>query len=212
MFNLSKKIAFTLAEILIVMAVIGVVAALTVPNLKDNSDLQVNAAKAKKVFIELSSALDRFTLKAHAKPADWTSPFAISGINNNSKIKGTGTDYWYDISSTCASNATGLDDGSTYCVIPYASSTDCLDVLFDIDGPKKGFNETGYDVFQASIRIPSTADSPEMVAWSCSDSGTFTTSIQPSATNYLNWVMLYDNLDYRKCADVLTYQDVTSCN
>lgn len=217
MFNLLKKRAFTLAEILVVMAVIGVVAALTLPNLKDNSDSQVNVARAKKVYSEISAAFDRYTLKAHAKPSDWTAAFAMSGINNNSKIKGTSTEYWYnkgtiDNPNACAAVATSFDDGSTYCIIPYAANTACLDILFDIDGPKKGFNEVGYDVFQASIRVPQTADSPEMVAWSCSDAGTFTTTTQPAATNYLNWVVLYDNLDYRKCSGSLYYQNVTSCN
>ena len=218
--KLFKRKAFTMAELLIVMGLIGVVAALTIPNLKDNADSHVNVAKAKKVYSEISGAFDRYTLKAKARPSDWTADFAMSGINNNVKVKGTGVDYWYqkgneESPNACAEVATALEDGSTYCIVPYVDgevvSTSCLDVLFDIDGPKKGFNEVGYDVFYASIRVPAV-DSPEMVAWTCSDTGTFDTTIQPSSTNYLNWVVLYDNLDYRKCANTLYYQNVTSCN
>ena len=41
-----KKKAFTLAEVLMVIGIIGVVATLTLPNLKDSSDEQVNVSKA----------------------------------------------------------------------------------------------------------------------------------------------------------------------
>ena len=59
----SYKKAFTLAEVLIVLGVIGVVSALTIPNLKDNTSDQVNVARAKKVYSELETAYDRTTLK-----------------------------------------------------------------------------------------------------------------------------------------------------
>lgn len=45
--KLQKKLAFTLSEVLMVLAIIGVVAAITLPNLNDNADEQVNVAKAK---------------------------------------------------------------------------------------------------------------------------------------------------------------------
>lgn len=212
MLELVRKKAFTLAEILVVMGLIGVVAALTVPNLKDNSDVQVNVAKIKKVYSELATAFDRYALKARVAQSGWTADVATSGMNSSMKIKGRDASYWFDNTATGCASATGLDDGSTYCVRAVANNTSCLNVLIDIDGPKKGYNEAGYDVFYASIRIPATADSPEMVPWDCSDTGTFESTKVPSSSNYLNWVMLYDNLDYRKCPGNLKYKGQTSCN
>ena len=55
----QRKKAFTLAEVLTVIGIIGVVATLTLPNLKDSSDEQVNVSKAKKVYSELGIAWDR---------------------------------------------------------------------------------------------------------------------------------------------------------
>ena len=42
MFNKLK--AFTMAEVLLVLGIIGVVAAITIPNLKDSADEQVYVA------------------------------------------------------------------------------------------------------------------------------------------------------------------------
>ena len=71
------KKAFTLAEVLIVLGVIGVVSALTIPNLKDNTSDQVNVARAKKVYSELETAYDRTTLK-YGNQYNWTT----TGTNN----------------------------------------------------------------------------------------------------------------------------------
>ena len=53
----NKKIkAFTMAEVLLVLGIIGIVAAITLPNLKDSTDSQVNVSKAKKVYADLTTA------------------------------------------------------------------------------------------------------------------------------------------------------------
>ena len=46
---MAKKIAFTLAETLIVMGIIGFVAALTIPNLNSSTADKVQFAKVKKI-------------------------------------------------------------------------------------------------------------------------------------------------------------------
>ena len=54
-----KKYAFTLAEVLITIGVIGVVAALTIPNLMTNVRASENAALFKKRSSQLQNALKR---------------------------------------------------------------------------------------------------------------------------------------------------------
>lgn len=54
MFNKLK--AFTMAEVLLVLGIIGVVAAITIPNLKDSADEQVYVAKAGKIYSEMETA------------------------------------------------------------------------------------------------------------------------------------------------------------
>ena len=55
------SLAFTLAETLIVMGIIGVVAALTIPNVNKNTNNAEKVAKVKKLYAELSEAFDRAT-------------------------------------------------------------------------------------------------------------------------------------------------------
>ena len=55
----KKALAFTLAETLIVMGIIGVVAALTIPNLNSSTAEKEKVAKVKKVYAQLNEAMTR---------------------------------------------------------------------------------------------------------------------------------------------------------
>ena len=55
----KKFIAFTLAETLIVMGIIGVVAALTIPNLNSSTHNKEQVTRYKKLYAELNEAQDR---------------------------------------------------------------------------------------------------------------------------------------------------------
>ncbi len=59
--SLVKAIAFTLAETLVVMGIIGVVAALTIPNLNQSTGDREKVAKLKKVYSNLEDAFGRAT-------------------------------------------------------------------------------------------------------------------------------------------------------
>ena len=54
-----KSLAFTLAEVLVVLGIIGVVSALTLPNLNQNTGNKETVAKLQKVQSELNDALGR---------------------------------------------------------------------------------------------------------------------------------------------------------
>ena len=56
---LCKALAFTLAEILIVMGIIGVVSALTIPNLNSSTADKEKVAKVKKIYQNLEEAQER---------------------------------------------------------------------------------------------------------------------------------------------------------
>ena len=57
--TLRKALAFTLAEILIVMGIIGVVSALTIPNLNSSTADKERVAKVKKIYQNLEEAQGR---------------------------------------------------------------------------------------------------------------------------------------------------------
>ncbi len=57
----DKMLAFTLAETLVVMGIIGVVAALTIPNLNQSTGDREKVAKVKKIYANLEDAFGRAT-------------------------------------------------------------------------------------------------------------------------------------------------------
>lgn len=68
---MKKKItAFTLAEVLLTLVIIGVVAALTIPTVKDNSDEVKYVAATKKAFSTISAATTANELK-HGDGVFW---------------------------------------------------------------------------------------------------------------------------------------------
>ena len=60
------KNAFTLSEVLVVMAIIGVVAAMTVPNLMENYHRQTYITQLRKVYSELSQAAEHAMSDSHS--------------------------------------------------------------------------------------------------------------------------------------------------
>ncbi len=56
---MKKLMAFTLAETLIVMGVIGIVSALTLPNLNSSTGNKEVVAKVKKIYQNLNDAFGR---------------------------------------------------------------------------------------------------------------------------------------------------------
>ena len=55
----KKTLAFTLAETLIVMGIIGIVSALTLPNLNSSTGEKEKIAKVKKIYRDLDDAVTR---------------------------------------------------------------------------------------------------------------------------------------------------------
>ena len=69
MFQNKKSVAFTLAEILMVMGIIGVVAAITIPNLNKNIGDQERVAKVQTMVADVDQAY-KIALKKYDD--EWT--------------------------------------------------------------------------------------------------------------------------------------------
>ena len=67
--NNSKK-AFTMAEILLVLGIIGVVAAISLPKLSDNVDEQALVAATRKINTELEDAHQSMVAR-YGEPDSW---------------------------------------------------------------------------------------------------------------------------------------------
>ncbi|MBR1681672.1 type II secretion system protein, partial [bacterium] len=172
-YSLLTKSAFTLAETLIVMGIIGVVAALTLPNLNSSTGDKEKIAKVKKVYSNLNDAIGRAqgvygpidewfqkdtTATAQAtrfgsRIAEFLKVSKDCGVTINSSCFSTG-DYNTLKSKNGISNFNALNtyykvilaDGTSLAMHPEVSYNQIV-FKFDIDGPNKGPNTAGKDLF-----------------------------------------------------------------
>jgi prepilin-type N-terminal cleavage/methylation domain-containing protein len=138
------KKAFTLAEVLITLGVIGVVSALTIPTLVQNYKKQVTANKLKKFYSILSQAIIQ-SEAVNGPATGWEKgkqadvPSALKYYNDylNSYIKST------KIISNSSNIAVYLADGSNFTVHIGL----CPHFIYDTNGIENKPNEQGRDKF-----------------------------------------------------------------
>ena len=221
--NLSqlKKSAFTLAETLIVMGIIGVVAALTLPNLNSSTGEKEKVAKVKKIYSDLNDAFGR--AEAVYGPYDeWCAGYSGSCRSRHFErmLEFMKTSKKCDSVSSCTididQNGSGgwgyqsgavLADGST--IVFSCSNSDCATsgwFRVDIDGTQKGPNKQGYDVFEFDVNH---------------DKGVHVADIMSNTSKYVRhdrdgyfydseaaaWIINFDNMDYLKTSDGTTCPD-----
>ncbi len=98
------KFAFTLAETLVVMGIIGVVAALTIPNLNQSTGDREKVTKLKKVYANLTDAFGRAT--AVYGPIDEWFINLPEGISENQRLADRMTEFM-KISKSCGGDGSG---------------------------------------------------------------------------------------------------------
>ena len=174
MFKAHKK-GFTLAEVLITLGVIGIVAALTMPSLIQNTKRQQASARLKKFISVINQALISAELD-YGPREDWgkgemdSSDSAYDFLNTYIKpyIKS------FDIEKRVllGENMATLRfvDGSQMSV----KIGSCYDIYYDINGEKSP-NEIGRDIFAFILcrkKGECNADSNQLRAYYCETTGT----------------------------------------
>ena len=239
--NTKKFIAFTLAETLIVMGIIGVVAALTIPNLNSSTNDAEKVAKVKKIWANLNEAFDR-AQAVYGPSTSWFTSYYGADVNEHvatrtaeritefmkvqkvcgykkvgcfsSKplllLNGEEMDSNYDeaISSSCYSLI--LADGTSLAFCPWHSYD--LKIRIDIDGPNKGKNMLGADIFDTTIDWNNGTGLPINQLNICLENfGDFDGRSDEQYSSYgFAWILKNGNLDYLKC-DGLNWDTKTSC-
>ena len=158
-----KNHGFTLSEVLITLAIIGIVAAITVPTIMANYTKQAKSAKLKKAASVVSQACkkalaDNGTGDIRNTDLYQAISYSVSeeatqilgkyfSIVGNAK-KGT-RDFPFQNSDFGTSNYFSLADGTAISLIDSRSINDnaALTFIVDIDGLLKGYNLVGEDVF-----------------------------------------------------------------
>ena len=235
-----KAFAFTLAETLIVMGIIGVVAALTIPNLNSSTADKEKVAKLKKVYSNLQDAFGRAeavygpydewfqtdtTIAAQTtRFAERVGEFLKVSKNCGHNVNGTcmTTGKYKNIAGThyvttpvSADNVSAiLADGTSILFSKFTSDSTGI-IYVDIDGPTKGLFKYGVDLFWFEV------DSTNGLHYYIGPDDRITTCVGDGAGNdgCERWVFQNDNMDYLKAdktgkcpnGKVLNYTTNTSC-
>lgn len=144
-----KKLGFTLAEVLITLVIIGVIAAMTVPTLMNNTQGQEYRAALKKAISSLNQALtlhyalDGETASDASDAANLVDKVFKGHMNvlDNSDVDwptSANTD-----ARTCDGTVFATTDGMMYCVTSftpdncdYENTTQCGTIYIDVNGQK----------------------------------------------------------------------------
>jgi len=148
--RINKKHAFTLAEVLIVIGIIGVIANMTIPTLVKNVAKQEMSARLKKYYSSMSQAILLSSID-NGPSTDWqfvqygTNVDSLDFFNNYfakymrySKIDSN----FREVPAAPLSTKVYFDDGSA---VKLSMGT-CVDHVFDANGDKNP-NKSGYDQF-----------------------------------------------------------------
>ncbi len=234
-----KNKAFTLAETLIVIGIIGVVAALTLPNLNHATGDKETVTRVKKIYSSLCEANDR-AIATYGPISEWSEECRYNLRDCYAKrlsefLKTAKTCFTDDENyDTCEPDHGDLDgsyimlsDGAIIGVDDYDESCTgtegdefqykdiCIDVMrVDINGINKGKNEDSYDTFSFMV-----SDSAGVLPRVWKGWLPYCTAGNDLAAK---WILDFENLDYlkidgnRKCNDnpsiILDGVNNTSCH
>ena len=210
---MKRFFAFTLAETLIVMGIIGIVSALTLPNLNSSTGEKEKVAKVKKIYQNLNDAYGR-AVAVYGPIEEWfvndstgeaKTKRAYERITEFMKIsKSNATNYTVVLADGTFldfrdATAEHLDNSNHYDAIISG------EITIDIDGENKGKNELDKDMFVFDIlNIGIMAHGQDTSKGKA-----------PCASNEKNyctaWVIEHENMDYLKCYDKLKWGEQTTC-
>ena len=224
MTRIKKFTAFTLAETLIVMGIIGVVAALTIPSLTNSTNSKDIVAKVRKTHANLDDAFGRM-IAQHGELEDWSTANITSNTLGHRLAANMKLSKQCAGASTCSGDAKTLTNGgeasgtpgysailadgtaigvnifdancaNTVGTTPALAKT-CGSVVIDVDS-YNGKNTQGIDEF--NFWITTTGIYP---AGTESDSKvTFADKCKAAGgAGCTAWVIYNGNLDYRKATD-----------
>lgn len=220
--SLKKFIAFTLAEILIVLAIIGVAAALTLPTLNDDVEDKKVVAKLRKIYPELDGIYESI-VQTYGKPYEWGAPSEATALNifggyfqeMAGVVKDCGTGegcFKGTIDSNTNYRKFLMKDGSsvgiafteTFSEINPNNEDYCKgkigEMIVDVNGTK-GENAYGYDVFYFDICSNGLKASGEDDHYASFGNPEYITG----------WAIGAGNRDYLYCDD-LNWNSKRTCN
>ena len=228
----NKNKAFTLVEIVLAMAIIGVVAVLTITNATKDSDEATKVAQLRSTYNILNTALSKaieengpmgggnnwFGTTSHHKIFDYLklskacfymTETESDGCFKEEAQKGNHTTFvdGSSINSAIRADKAILSNGASIYIT--LGSNYGADVLVDVNGPNKGNNRYGDDIFGFYI------DQNEISPLGMNAPFSTTTDGCPYYGDVCTaWVIKMGNMEYFKCPEKLSWTEVgkSTCN
>ena len=223
--KMRKNKAFTLAETLVVMGIIGVVAALTIPNLSSSTANKENVARVQKAYSTINEAFERVQAE-YGNIQRWPNrDFGWNGNNATDFFANRMSEY-LKVSKNCARNANQgcmassvkFLNGTSTTTNGYYAVTDAdtsaykmiladgtglaimvasggIYMNVDIDGPRKGSGTMGKDWF-GFVYSPGNGIKNLIPA----NTGNLTSSFA-TGRGLTAWVIETGNMDYLKAVN-----------
>ena len=215
------KKAFTLSEVLIVIAVIGIASALTIPNVIDSYKEEHTIAKLQKVYGELQSAQQQCFTR-YGEYENWYAS-NISTTNRNTEdrqrlvefLEVSQSNVTFPIDSYNSNTRTNVElkDG-TYLSI-WFDDIGHGTITVGTDGNKS--TTYGKNIFSFGVNMGGGARiTPTGTNITCKANNDFDLSeaAGSASANILGtaWALTNGNLDYLKCASSLNWETKTTCD
>ena len=161
MYRLKGKTAFTLAEVLISLAIIGIVAAITIPSVINKYKTHVASVRLKKFYSMMSQAIQMSEID-NGEVKNWNKPAGDITGDDEEYDYSANSDACYDFfikylapyikynniektpekENPLSEMTIKLSDGSTI----ETHNGDCFDMIYDINGDKLP-NKDAYDKY-----------------------------------------------------------------
>ncbi len=234
---LHDKLGFTLAEVLITLGIIGIVAAMTMPSLIQKHQEKVTVAKLKKVYSVLSQALLQ-ACNEYGTPDSWElAKLGEPSVNAAPKIKqflkvaddcGVNDCENYSISVGHFYTLNGkLYDSENYNNAYNLKLTDGTELSFrenikdqiiciltDING-QQGPNTIGKDIFNFAVYNNNKFEADGIGVDPSDTSSSYSYKAcnpKQEGWNCAAWVIYNENMDYLRCADELSWNGKHKCS
>lgn len=148
--NLKRESAFTLAEVLITLSIIGIVATLTIPTITADSQKQAEVAAYKKAYSEIAQAV-----KLMAYDNDCTDNFnqckSLFPYNGDYNPIGNAFKKYFKLAKDCGTTPYDKNNANTICMTDSYSSTydgsgGRSDLNSDTDGYYRFITADGFSI------------------------------------------------------------------
>lgn len=215
------KKAFTLAEVLLVITVIGIVSALTIPNLANKSSDEQTVIKLKNAKNDLNLAMQQAILK-YGPYSTWYSNEFNSDDEEEAKeriiefLEYTDSNVTFPFATynTDANYTKYLLKDGTILALKFGSNGICsgngCNYMQAIVATGGASGKTlGKQIFGFTLNPYDSTVEPYGQDKDVGTNNAFSVSNNINATN---WALHMENLDYLKCASSLNWQNKTSCD